>query len=378
MTRATDPPSVVLELHGVRLRLTSTLPQFADYVAATMQPYVVTTDGPVDVESRLDWIDAPPARSLEAAFSGASWQRRPDRDLYLDGERLYWLRIDDFTDLHLSAAWTDGSLSVGGRYYFQIGRSPKMEWIRRLRHRGNLETLRARRFSTLLYYLVYHPILWRLGRFDGWSVVHGGAVDTPDGALVFLGMPGCGKSTLSVGLLADPQRTMLSDNIVLFNRDHVLACPEVLLLDSTSLERAAAGAARLVRTGERRVYDREAYRPDTVKMEPCRPRAFFCVERAQTTKLEKIAVDECARFARAGNRLAKEVRRIAINSEVYDLLAATSAPDAGADLEQLLKTAPCYRLAVGQGDSLENVIASTIDAELASNAAPGGSGAVAG
>jgi hypothetical protein len=365
MTERRDTAGVLLQLHGVRLRLTASLPLFVEYVTRTMQPYVVADDGEADIESHLDWIDSHPARSLEAAFAGAQWQRRPDRDLYLDGNRLCWLRIDDFADLHLTAEWSADRMTVGGRYYFQIGRSPKIEWLRRLRHRGNVETLQARRFSTLLYYLVYHPILWRLGRFEGWSVVHGGAVDTPEGAIVLFGMPGCGKSTLSVGMLADPERSMLSDNIVLFNKERVLACPEVLLLDATSLERASAGAGRLVETGERRVYDRDAYRPDRVKMEPCVPLAFFCVERAQTTELLSITPEECARFAVSGNNLAKEVRRIAINCDVYDLIAQTSPPDSASDLKQLLGRAPCYRLSVGKDDSLAQVIEGTIEPALA-------------
>ena len=156
------PNGVPIGLHGVRLRLSSSLPLFTDYVSQTMQPYLVGDDGSAQIESRLELIDSPPARDLESAFAGAQWQSRPDRDLYLDGDRLYWLRIDDFTDLHLTARFGDGRMAVGGRYYFQIGRDPKTEWLRRLRHRGNLEVLQARRFSTLLYYLVYHPILWRL------------------------------------------------------------------------------------------------------------------------------------------------------------------------------------------------------------------------
>jgi hypothetical protein len=367
MTDTADTRPVVIELHGVRLKLTSSLAHFSDYVTHTMKPYVVADDAPVDVHSHLDWVDAPPARTLETAFAGAGWQLRPDRDLYLDGARFYWLRIDDFTDLHLAGEVLGSAerLEVTGRYYFQIGRTPSTEWLYRLRYRRNLATLEARRFSTLLYYLVYHPILWRLSRGDGWSVVHGGGVDTPQGAIVLFGMPGCGKSTLSVGLLADAKRNMLSDNIVLYNKQYVLACPEVLLLDAASLERAAGGAGRLVRTGERRVYDRDAYRPDHVAMNPSRPAAFFCVERARETSLEPIAADECARLATAGNQLAKEIRRVAINNEVYDLASGTRAPDAAADLRALVGTAPCYRLGVGQRDSLDRVISATIEPALA-------------
>jgi hypothetical protein len=221
-----------------------------------------------------------------------------------------------------------------------------------------MEALRARRYSTLLYYLVYHPILWHLSRFRGWHVLHGSAVTTSDRhAAVFAGMPGCGKSTLSVAMLADGDRNMLSDNLVLFDDSRVRACPEVLLLDAGSLQRVGGAAKRLVSTGERRVYERNAYRPDNVEVAPCMPAAMFCVERAKQTAIEAIDSDQCLRAALAGNSLAKEVRRISMMGDVLDLIAGTDRPDERADLVSLLRSLPCYRLQVGQGDELARVIA---------------------
>src|SRR2546425_522584 len=82
---------------------------------------------------------------------------------------------------------------VPGRYFFHLAASTSAESIQRLRHRSQIETMKGRRFSTLLYYLFYHPLLWWLSRGAGWHVLHAGAVSTPVGAVVLAGMPGCGK-----------------------------------------------------------------------------------------------------------------------------------------------------------------------------------------
>jgi len=348
-----------LSLHGVSLALESELATFRDYVRVAMGPYLCDADTRPMVRAKLVWVDGFASQALSEAFPGATWNERPDRDLYLDSDRAtaYWLRIDDFPDLQMAISYRDGCLSVVGRYHFHVGRDARSESLRRLWYRGRLDLLRARRFSTLLYYLVYHPILWALSRRDGWSVLHGGAVADSRGSVVFGGMPGCGKSTLSVAMLADPRWTMLSDNLVLHRHASVRACPELLLLDDASLRRAGGGARHLEATGERRVYGRDAHRPSATVLEPVAPTAIFCVGRSRTTVLESVDPDEAAARLEAGNVLAKEVRRIRIMNEVIDLLAGTHGLDERAALRTLTRSAPCYALWLAQDSALDDAVA---------------------
>jgi len=360
--------SLTLELHGVRLRLESDIEPFAAYVRAAMEPYLCEGDGEADITSRLQWVDGFASRDLARAFPGRGWQRRPDRDLYLDADSAAWLRIDDFPDLQLAMDWTGQRLELTGRYHFHVGSGAGLERLRRLRHRGGLDRLRGRRFSTLLYYLVYHPILWQLGRREGWSVLHAGAVAAPQGAIVLAGMPGCGKSTLAVAMLAEERRRMMSDNLVLHDGDRVRSCPELLLLDERSRARAGQGASRLVATGERRVYERDALRIDRGEDRPQAPLAIVNVGRARATALESLGAAECAARIVAGNTMAKEVRRIAIMGEVLDLVAGTERPDEQAMLGRLAERAPCYQLWIEQDAPLDAVISEHLEPLLAARA----------
>jgi len=360
-----DGRAVHLQVHGQRLAISSEIPGFADYVETAMQAFVCPAGGRPDVESHLEWVEGPRARSLPEAFGTSSWQRRPDRDLYIDGNTAFWLRIDDFLDLHIKAVWEDGVVRLTGRYYFSIGTSPRTEWLRRLRHRGRLDILRAHRFSTLLYYLVYHPLLWRLSRFEGWHVVHGGAVSDGRRAVVLAGMPGCGKSTLAVALAGRPGWKMLSDNLLLFNASSVMACPELLLLDPGSIARAGQGASRLTPTGESRVFGRHAYRPAEMELSPVEPGTILVVERGRRSSVRELTPELCRDRMRGGSTMAKEVRRIAIMGQVLDEIAGTSAPDELADLGRLTAGPACYSLSIGPGQDAAAELGSCLPQLLA-------------
>lgn len=338
--------AVAFELHGVRVRLESELPAFIDYARAVLEPYEVDDEGRFDIRSTLEWHDGMPARRLEDAFGPMAWQRRPDRDLYVSEGVAQWLRIDDFTDLQMQLAVRDDAVELRGRYHFHLATGARADWFGRLRHRRRLGALRSHRFSTLLYYLFYHPLLWWLSRAAGWHVLHGGAVATPMGAVVLAGMPGCGKSTLAVAMLADPDIRMLSDNLVLHDGERALACPELLLLDEKSLELVGPAADRLVATGEKRVFSRGAHRVDQVELDPQDIAVLLHVERGTDFAFRPLDPDESAARLRADNLMAKEVRRVAIMNEVLDVVAGSRRADEVGAAERLANAVPSFELRV--------------------------------
>ncbi len=342
-----DP--VAIQLHGVRVRIESELPAFADYARAALEPWTVADEGRFDIRSRVEWRDGrPPSKSAkgEGGFDKIVWTRRPDRDLLVGIDGAQWLRIDDFPDLQMQLAMKGEALEIGGRYFFHLAAGSGAESLQRLRHRGHLDELRAKRFSTLLYYHFYHPLLWWLSRGAGWQVLHGGAIATPKGAVVLAGMPGCGKSTLTVALLADPRHRMLSDNLVLHDGMNAIACPELLLLDETSRRLAGAGAERLIPTGETRVYARDAYGIADIELSPQPIAALLHVERASEFVLKPLDPYESAARLRAANTMAKEVRRIAIMNEVLDVVSGARRYDEASAPDRLAQSVPSFALQV--------------------------------
>jgi len=338
----------------VTLELTAAYEPFLDYVEMAMQPFLTDPVEEPSVRAHLDWVEGEPTDSPREAFAVNSWDRRPDRDLYVAGSHVYWLRIDDFRDLQI-AAECDRGLHLTGRYHFRLGGGLGGA-VRRMRWAGRMERLRARRFSTLLYYLVYYPILWWLSRYRRFHTLHAGAVAAGGRAAVFGGMPGCGKSTLAVRMLAEPDTQMLSDNLIVYDSTQVLACPELLLLDQGSLAMVGAARDRLSATGDRRVFSRDAFRVDSVSLEALKPAAFFSVERGRENSCEPVESAEAARRLLAGNTMAKEVRRLAVMAEVLDLVAQAPTVDPAADLNRLLDGVPAYALRIREGADLGEVV----------------------
>jgi len=334
------------ELHGVRVRLDSELAAFTEYARAALEPYLVEDQGRFDIRSRLQWRESPPPpRDAKAGgFEGMVWNRRPDRDLYIGEAGAQWLRIDDFTDFQLQLAMKERCVELTGRYFFHLTRGGAVESLQRLRHRAQLDELRGRRFSTLLYYLFYHPLLWWLSRGAGWQVLHAGAVATRIGAVVLVGMPGCGKSTLAVAMLAAPDQRLLSDNLVLHDGERVMACPELLLLDERSRRIAGAGTRRLVATGEKRVFARDAYRIADAELAPQSAGVLLHVERASEFQLKPLVPRESAARLRAANQMAKEVRRIAMMNEVLDMVSGSRRHDEVTAADRLAAKVPSFSL----------------------------------
>jgi len=362
--------AVCIELHGVRLRLESELPAFLDYARVALEPWQVPDAGRFDITSRLQWRDGPPPKGEAGEPGGVGgfetmvWSRRPDRDLYVSDAGAQWLRIDDFPDLQMQLAMRGESVELTGRYFFHLSAGGTVESLQRLRHRSHLDQMRGRRFSTLLYYLFYHPLLWWLSRGAGWHVLHGGAVTTRIGAVVLVGMPGCGKSTLSVAMLADADQRMLSDNLVMQDGQNVLACPELLLLDERSRRISGAGASRLVATGEQRVYARDAYRVADVELAPQKAAVILHVERASEFQLKPLVPRESAARLRAANTMAKEVRRVQIMNEVLDIVSGARRYDEAGAAERFANTVPSFALHVPPSTDLVTFVREKVLAEL--------------
>jgi len=353
--------TLTVDLHGVSLELRSSETDFNDYAGRALAALGPASQRRPAILSRLEWLNGQPPRDLRAAFGSSDWERRLDRDLYFGGHTAYWLRIDDFTDLQMQITWSEGRLEVTGRYYFQIGKSQQWESLRRLRHWHRHDVLRARRFSTLVYYLVFHPLLWWLSRFEGWHVLHAAAVARNGHAHVFAGLPGCGKSTLAVGALALPGVEMLSDNLLLTDGRRVRACPELLLLDEGSVVRVGTACSRLAKVGDRRVYERDSYRADSIRLDALEPQTISVVHRSRRPEMRPLDPALAVDRIEAGNVLAKEVRRYRIMAQVLDLLAKTRTPDERAILCSLTRQAPCFEGGVTADEAPQDALARLMD-----------------
>jgi len=223
-------------LGGAKASLATSHAEFADYAALHLAP--LRAEGrqlsPPDVTATLRWHEGIPPRERLAAYPELTGLRRLDRDLYAGDGCLAWFRVDDLPGLLLRFAWDGARLEVKGDYYHWLSRDPLRDRIKRLVYRRRLPALRLRRFTTLLYYLVYYPCFWWLEQQQGLHPIHAAAAEVKEGVIVLAGPSGVGKSTLATALAALPGAKLLSDTFVLQRGTTVLPVREPLLLSGWS------------------------------------------------------------------------------------------------------------------------------------------------
>lgn len=91
-------------------------------------------------------------------------------------------------------------------------------------------------FFEIGYFLFYYPLFWFLENFREIFPMHASCVDTPKGGIIIAGLPGSGKSVTSLALWSKySDNRLLSDNIILHDRQNVYACPELVRLHSEGI-----------------------------------------------------------------------------------------------------------------------------------------------
>jgi hypothetical protein len=344
--------SLDLELAGVPVRFRCDLEPLGAYARAHLEPILSseTSGAAPAVDAELRWHEGhPPPPSAYPETLGAE---RLDRDVYARPGDIVWLRVDDLRDLHLRFRWDGERLGVRGDFYHRLATSPGADRLRRLVYRRQLAALRRKRFTRLLYYLVYYPVFWWLEHVRGTHPIHAGAVDAPAGGIVLAGPSGVGKSTLTVALGAAEGCRLLSDTFVAQRGAEVWAVPEPLLLDRWSIDWLGEAGAAL--TGLRHSYalGRDGYvLPRGRYAERTRAAAVVLPRRASEHYVRRIDGETALSRIMAYDDIVNDLRRYRPLAAVLELLDPVGLGRARLQsLHDLTSGTPCFE--VGMNDSL--------------------------
>jgi hypothetical protein len=298
-----------LTLHNTTLQLFSNNPSFNKYAASYLADLRSSIPAsPADIEARLHWNKLPPERD----------KNKPEfhygRRLYRQGNTLYFPELSELPGFQLVVTWNKEGLLVDGYY-----RSPS----RLLRAAGRLSLYLPRVYAVLIYYLVYFPLARLLYQNRGWHILHAGAVARHDRAVILAGLPGSGKSTFSIALLADPEVKLLSDNLLLFNAEGVYAFPEPLHLDPYAAKSLNNGhKERLIDTGRVFSHGRRDYRfGEDARMAAACPGSLVFLGIAGETKRISLNPGEAIERLLNYDRMAREVDAYEQFAAALDLIA---------------------------------------------------------
>jgi hypothetical protein len=343
--KAIDP--LCLSLHGAHLVLKSDHAGFLGYARGHLEMLLSQAQETPDIQVHLHWdeqLATPDASSGQVHWLG--------RRLLLGNDGILQTEIPMLPGLQLKTSLDGTALLLQAAF-----RSPP-QWMKLfpgLRHQVHQDRI----YATLIYYLIYFPLLSYFERTRHWYPLHASAVNWPTGSVVLAGLGGVGKSTLTLALLSHPQAQLLSENLILYDSQRVYAFPEPIHLDDTSYQLLSNLPQRLSTTGRTYSHGRQSYQvypsAQTLSGIPC----LFCTLRqGRALALEPLPATEALEIVLSSDLLAKELNEYAQQAAALNLLSPRlgSHQERITALQQLLAGLPCYQLTIRPGEDLKRAI----------------------
>ena len=339
--------AVQLRLASMPLRIRSNDDDFLIYSRNHFKPVILDAPEPPVIEVNFTLVDFD--KEENRLLSGFD---KVGRGIFTDGETVTWCSVPFFPGLTVTFSRSDNRWVVDARY----------RPVRTLRNRlktvvnslsGWAESKTVFYFE-LLYQLVYYPAFWVcLDR--GVHVLHGGGIEAGGRRIVIAGAQGTGKSTLIAHLLADSGSKFMSDNMLLFDNDRVLACHEPIRIEDRLLETVPGLGEKLAKLELDVPLGRTAYnvRSDAC-IESMVPEVFIVprmsgAETHLTPTTRESVVSDIFCF----NKLADEVRSFDIFSSVLRQVFPTRSQP-GQELKvlhELLEGKRLYKMNIKHGEN---------------------------
>jgi hypothetical protein len=354
--------SLCIEMAGVKLRFRTDHADLAAYARLHLSPLEVESGDDVDIISELVWVEGLPPREPNTIFPEADSLDRIERDIYRGEGCIVLMRIDDFRDLKMRFVLDGRCLKVTGYYYFHLSKDPLRDAVKRTIYWRRLFIERQRKFTTLLYYLVYYPCLWWLETRRGIHPIHAGAVATSQGGILLAGAGGVGKSTLTVALTTLRGTRWLSDTFVLHDQNRLYAMIEPILLDHWSEQWVGEiGIEHLSDITETRNYGygRKAFHMDpNLRARSSEARLVLLPYRSARPTVKRLTAHECAAKIRAYYEITGDLRRYWVLSAALAFLEGHTAlaEHRFAALRSLVSRIPCYEIGFARDARRDEVL----------------------
>ena len=343
---------IVASIHQARLELTTGRDGFLALACSYLTPLLEQTHGEPNIEVTLEWDAVLPDDSR-------SDLEQLGRRIWIGPQRLQFAEIWQVPGLQMDVDWQDAVLAIRAAYAWPTRRA---KWFTRV-----VASARARVFVSLVYYLVYFPCMWWLEHERGWTLFHASAVATPEGGLVFSGLPGCGKSTTALATLNAPEWHIVSDNLLFTDGSQVFACPEPIHVDERTRALVGDGSAELTEvlagrvrpTGRRFSHQRQDYEVTSEARQPSTtPRALGFLHVGRETTVQPVDQATAVRRLMANDCLAKEwvayQESAAAMHQVWPTIGDQERR--WENLAALTRSVPCYDVTIARNGNVQRAM----------------------
>ncbi|MFA5389274.1 MAG: hypothetical protein WC312_05915 [Candidatus Omnitrophota bacterium] len=208
------------------------------------------------------------------------------------------------------------------------------------------------------YYLFYYPFFWFLENFRDIHLLHASCVDTPKGGIVIAGLPGSGKSVTSLGLWNKrPENKLISDNIVLYDRENIYTCPEPIRLHDEG--KKLIDDKRLQRID---ILNKNTckgfYKIDEGRKDKCKPVIFLLAGLSDETIMEEMNSESAAGMVFNQSLQGAEILNYFEYASLLNFLKPEKNlfKDRMESLSSLFKNVKCFSLTISRNNPIDSTV----------------------
>ncbi len=350
------PYTISIVIQDTCVRVHTNSKAYMDFLKKILEP-AAGGDTTPHMDVCLDWQESLSQGNKPHEIGDLQRFRQIGRRIWMNEEELIWsenervpglklhYRYEPKQELHAFHNLTSSSYFIK-RVYDQVVNAD-----RHRRHRHDI-------FEGMTYYLVYYPILFDLEKRNVFPL-HASAVTYRGKGLLMPGLPGVGKSTLSLALLCHEGSRFLSDNIVLYDGQKVYPFHEPIKLDENSIGFLPDKGGKLENLDMGSYYGRSSYRVrQTERVREMRPEVLIIPCRGQENELVAMPSDKAVQLSLDFNTIAGEIRSYFEYSSVQNLFFRNKEVGEARtrELHDLIHDLRCFVLVMRSGSRLQDVM----------------------
>ena len=346
-----------LQYYKINIRIESSISDFIEFIAhyfSEQVSYKIDDESAVIV--RFKKVNKEGYDNFILNFKKKDNVSQLSRSIFCNDSSVLLTDLSHFPGLLLVFSIHKDKLEISGYYYNQ--ESIKKTLSRLFYNKNkNLEL-----FLYLKYYLILFPVIWYYEYVLGKYLFHTSAVLYKGSPILFSGLGGVGKSTLVISLLENPDFQFISDNLVVYGNDELIAINEAIALDETSLLLCKNVRNHLYALNMPMSHGREYFRIKDSIVSSGRVNKIFFIKFSGITEITKLDQEQAKEKCELINSIAKEIVEYRSIASALNLsLGNQFSSVRKSSLKNLIENTECFELNIKPGDELKKAYILLLD-----------------
>ncbi|MHA1829478.1 MAG: hypothetical protein ACTSX6_12635, partial [Candidatus Heimdallarchaeaceae archaeon] len=296
---------IILNLCNIHLHIESNNLEFIEFL---YNIHGESQDDAKDPHVRINlyWKEDFLKKAKNHEFGHLKKLKRVGRRIWIGENEIIWNEIGGVPGLKLQII-PSTPLVINAYHSLKISNFTPKRIFQRYILTSRFKNYKKGVYEDLLNYLIYFPALFEM-EMRGRYVLHASALLYRDKGIIIPGLPGIGKSTLSLAFLSYESAKMLSDNIVLYDGNSLYSFLEPIKLDTLSIELLPDRGKSLKALNMVSWYSRGCYTIERSKLiESLKPDILLIPQRGECNMLTEISWKEAVQMMLDFNRIAGEI-----------------------------------------------------------------------